>query len=89
MIVEPPMLFPHYKTFLETLVINPVVLYLGASGGIACYKQEFGLNKTNHGLDDAVLGLLPKHLTLLGLPLDVDMLSEGLRLSVCSFRLIY
>ena len=83
------MLPPHYKTFLETLVINPVVLYLKASGGIACYKQEFGLSKINHGLDDVVLGFLPKHLTLLRLLLDVDMLSERLRLSVCSFRLIY
>ena len=73
------MLLPHSKTFLETLVNNPVVLYLGASGGIACYKQEFGLSKTGHGLDDAVLGLLPKHLTLLSLLLDVDMLSERLR----------
>ena len=75
MMVEPPMLLPHYKTFLETLVNNPVVLYLGASGGIACYKQEFGLSKTSHGLDDAVLDLLPKHLTLLRLLLNVDMLS--------------
>ena len=55
MMVEPPMLLPHYKTFLETLVNNLVVLYLGASGGIECYKQEFGLSKTGHGLDDAVL----------------------------------
>ena len=84
------MLPPHYRIFLETLVVNNlVVLYLRASGGIACYRQEFGLSKTNHGLDDAVLGLLPKHLTLLRLLLDVDMLSERLRLSVCSFRLIY
>ena len=52
----------------------------GASGGIACYKQEFGLSKTGHGLDDAVLDLLPKHLTLLKLLLDVDMLSGKLRL---------
>ena len=69
------MLLPHYKTFLETLVNNLVVLYLGASGGIACYKQEFGLSKTSHGLDGAVLDLFPKHLTLLRLLLDVDLLS--------------
>ena len=58
------MLLPHYETFLETLVNNPVVLYLGASGGIACYKQEFGLSKTSHDLDDAVLDSLSKHLAL-------------------------
>ena len=62
------------------MVNNPIVLYLGASGGIACYKQEFGLSKTSHGLDDAVLDLLPKHLTLLRLLLDMDMLSDKLRL---------
>ena len=56
---------------------------------MACYKQEFGLSKTGHGLDDAVLDLLPKHLTLLRLLLDVDMLFERFSLSVCSFRLIY
>ena len=28
MMVEPPMLFPLYKTILETLVNNPVVPYL-------------------------------------------------------------
>ena len=83
------MLPPHYRIFLETLVNNLVVLYLRASGGFACYKQEFGLSKTNHGLDDVVLGFLPQHLTLLRLLLDVDMLFERLRLSVCSFRLIY
>ena len=74
------MLPPHYRIFLETLVNNLVVLYLGTYGGIACYKQEFGLSKTSHGLDDAVLDLLPKHLTLLKLLLDVDMLSGKLRL---------
>ena len=58
MMVEPPMLLPHYKTFLETLVNNIVVLDLGASGGITCYKQEFGLSMTSHGLVDAVLDLL-------------------------------
>ena len=79
MLMEPPMLPPHYRIFPETLVNNLVVLYLRVSGGIACYKQEFGLSKTGHGLDDAVLGLLPKHLTLLSLLLDVDMLSERLR----------
>ena len=73
--MEPPALHPQYKTFLETLVNNPVVLYLEASGGIACYRQEFGLSKTSHGLDDAVLDLLSKHLTLLRLLLDVDLLS--------------
>ena len=51
-----------------------------ASGDMACNNQEFGLSKTSHGLDDAVLDLLPKHLTLLRLLLDVDMLSEKLRL---------
>ena len=71
------MLLPHYKTFLD-----PVVLYLGASGDIACYKQEFGLGKTSHCLVDAVLDILPKHLTLLRLLLDVDMLSGRFRL-VC------
>ena len=80
MMVQPPMLLPLHKILLETLVNNLVVLYLGASGGIACYKQEFGVSKTNHGLDDAVLDLLPKHLTLLRLLLDVDMLSGKLRL---------
>ena len=70
------MLLPHYETFLESLVNNPVVLYLGASSGIACYKQEFGLSKTGHGLDDAVLDLLPKHLTFLKLLLDMDVPSE-------------
>ena len=75
MMVEPPRLLPPYKTFLKVLVNNPVVLYLGASGGILCYKEEFGLSKTIHGLDDAVLDLLSKHLTLLGLLLDVDLLS--------------
>ena len=39
------------------------------------YKQELELSKTSHGLDDAVLDLLLKHLTLLRLLLDVDMLS--------------
>ena len=81
--------FGFLQSFLETLVNNLVVLYLRTSGGIACYKQEFELSKTGHGLDDDVQGLLPKHLTLLRLLLDVDMLSERLRLSVCSFRLIY
>ena len=52
-----------------------IVLYLEASCGIACYRQEFGLSKTSHGLDDAVLDLLSKHLTLLRLLLDVDLLS--------------
>ena len=80
MMMEPPMLPPHYRTFLETLVNNLVVLYLRASGGIACYKQEFELGKTGYGLDDAVLDLFPKHLTLLRLLLDVDMLSERFRL---------
>ena len=75
--------------FSWRLVNNLVVLYLRASGGFACYKQELGLSKTNHGLDDVVLGFLPQHLTLLRLLLDVDMLFERLRLSVCSFRLIY
>ena len=89
MLMEPPMLPPHYRIFLETLVNNLVVLYLRISGGIACYKQEFGLSKTGHGLDDVVLDLVPKHLTLLRLLLDVDVLSEGLRFSVCSSRLIY
>ena len=35
----------------------------------------FGLSKTSYDLDDAVLDLLPKHLTLLRLLLNVDMLS--------------
>ena len=35
------------------------------------------------------MGFLLKHLTLLRLPLGVDVLSEGLRFSVCSSRLIY
>ena len=54
MLMEPPMLPPNYRIFLEALVNNLVVLYLRASGGFACYKQEFGLSKTNHGLDDVV-----------------------------------
>ena len=89
MMVEPPMLLPLYKIFLETLVNNLIVLYLGASDGLACFKLEFGLSKINHGLDDVVLGFLPQYLTLLRLLLDVDMLFERLKLSVCSFRLIY
>ena len=48
MMVEPPMLLPLYKIFLETLVNNLVVLYLGAFDGFACFKQKFG------GLDDVV-----------------------------------
>ena len=55
--------------------LMPSFSYLGAFDSIACYKQEFGLSKTSHGLDDAVLDLLPKHLTLLRLLLNVDMLS--------------
>ena len=74
MMVEPPILFPYYRLSWR-LVNNPVVLYLGASDGITFYKQGFGLSKTSHGLDDAVLDLLPKHLTLLRLLLNVDMLS--------------
>ena len=54
MMVEPPMLLPLYKIFLKTLVNNLVVLYLGASDSFACFKQEFGLSKTNHGLYDVV-----------------------------------
>ena len=46
-----------------------------ASGGIACYMQEFGLSETSHGLDYAVLDLLSKNLTLLRLLLDEDLLS--------------
>ena len=46
------------QSFLETLVNNIVVLYLRASGDIACYKQEFRLSKTSHGLDEAVLDFL-------------------------------
>ena len=75
--------------FSWRLVNNLVVLFLRAPGGFACYKQELGLSKINHGLDDVVLGFLPQHLTLLRLLLGVDMLFERLRLSVCSFRLIY
>ena len=75
--------------FSWRLVNNLVVLYLRACSDFACYKQELGLSKTNHGLDDAVLVLLPKLLTLLRLLLDVDMLLERSSLSVCSFRLIY
>ena len=74
MLVEPPVLLPLYKTFLKILVNNPVFLYLDASGGFACYRQEFGLSKTSHDLDDAVLDLLSKHLTLLRVLLDVDLL---------------
>ena len=74
MMVESPILLPFYKSYV------PVIFYLGAFDSIACYKQEFGLSKTSHGLDDAVLDLLPKHLTLLRLLLDVDMLSRKLRL---------
>ena len=68
------MLLLHYNTFLET-GHNPVVLCLGASDGITCYKQEFGLSETSHGLDNAALDLLPKHFTLLRPLLNVDMLS--------------
>ena len=75
--------------FSWRLVNNLVVLYLRAFGGFACYKQELGLSKTNHGLDDVALGSPPQHLTLLRLLLDVDMLFERFSLSVCSFRLIY
>ena len=42
--------------------------------------SKFGLSKIDHGLDDTVLDLLPKHLTLLQLLLDVDTLSGKLRL---------
>ena len=48
------MLLPLHKILLETLVNNRVVLYLGASDGLACFKLEFGLSKINHGLDDVV-----------------------------------
>ena len=75
MLLEPPAILPLYKICLKTLVNNTVFLYPKASGGFACYRQEFGLNKTSHGLDDAVLDLLFKHLTLLRLLLDVDLLS--------------
>ena len=54
MMVQPPMLLPLHKILLETLVNNLVVLYLGASDGLACFKLEFGLSKINHGLDDVV-----------------------------------
>ena len=57
-----------------------IILYLEASSGFAFCRQEFGLSKASHGLDDAVLDLLLKHLTLLRLFLDVDMLSGKLRL---------
>ena len=75
MLVEPLALLPHYKTFLKTLINNPILLYLEASDDFAGYRQEFGLSKTSHSLDDAVLDLLPKYLTLLRLLLNVDMLS--------------
>ena len=52
-----------------------IVLYLEASGGFACCRQEFGLCKTSQGLDDADLNLIFKCLTLLRLLRDVDLYS--------------
>ena len=43
-------------------------------------QEVFGLSKTYLSLVDAVLDLLLKHLTLLGLLLDVNMLSGKLGL---------
>ena len=71
MMVEPILLPLHYKTFLATGQQSYCPLPRSL-----WYKQEFGLSKTSHGLDGAVLDFLPKHLNLLKLLLDVDVPSE-------------